>query len=145
MNDSKNTTNQKRDFAEKDSAITKKPKDALTTMTSKASPAKLLMTVLLLASVALNVFLLIGCTTASASRWNAPSEMLSSTDVDEMSKNLTDDKKNAFYAIVNWVDNCRGRTIFVLDEMEPEKEEKIRNKKRILLYRTDIQELEVVK
>lgn len=78
---------------------------------------KVLMTLLLLASIALNAIMLAGCTTVSAHRlWTPPP--LASDDVAEMAKNLSDAERDALLRSQNWLVGAQGKIVILLDDTE---------------------------
>lgn len=78
---------------------------------------KMIMTLLLLASIALNAFLLMGCTSVSAHRlWTPPP--LASDDLTEMSKNLSDAERDALFRNENWLVGAQGKIVILLDDTE---------------------------
>ena len=88
---------------------------------------KTLLTILLLASLATNVVLLVGCTTLNTQRFTPP-KPLSDADLEEIVKGVPDEQRTSLQGINHWLENLQGKSIVVLPSTE-----EFRNARRIVI------------
>lgn len=78
---------------------------------------KWLLTAFLILSLALNACLLAGCVSVSTHRlWTPPP--VSSTDMSEIEKALTDEQRDTLLSGQNWLARAQGKIVILLDDTE---------------------------